>query len=679
MTLTEWFADRFGKRAAQLPTSSTSVTARAVAPKLAEFKLQVSEGLYRNSAVQGCILALTGTLPEAPVVVVRPDGEYVPNHRLEQLFRRPNAYMSGSMFLKYVAEYFYTGGNAYIHVVRNEAGVPLEMYPYHSGHIVPVPSPYQWIDHYLFQFEGETRRIPTRDIIHLKWLPDPLNPILGLSPIEVAGQKVQALNEMDTTIFSVMRNNGVPGTLMFLQSQPSTQQQEVLREMWSESFTGSNRGKLGVLSGDIRIERLAQSMTELQAEGLYGQLEASICGVFRVHPAVAMNYAGLLSSTYSNMETAFREFTTLTRVPVWKDWADQLTTALMYELGGLRIEFDTTNVAALQNDEELADTAIAQYGAGIITLNEARERAGYEAIEGGDSLKESGGAGAFFDAPSGETRSDEVYNGEPLEGEFDGKKLKLPETRARAVWKRMDDIVEKYTDKMQPHVAELMTEAGNQATSLRAGPDANRIDVQKLVQRFMQATGPLRQQLLKEIMQLAVTDAGGDLTQVTSFIDEIEKQATREVADKMKTATETTKQKIATAITKSSGQGVEATAKAVREAVKTMSEGHSKTVARTTIAAQTSTVQQSTWSGMNKRESDPKRKIYKVWITQRDSDVRASHEALDGQVVAVDGSFGDGITAPGLADEPGDAINCRCVLATVRYENLSPENKAKLG
>lgn len=675
MTFAERIQSLFGgsQKAAQLPIVGQSVASRAAIPSLQDYKLQITEGLYKNSAVQGCVMALSGTMNEAPVIVTRPDGDYVQGHAIERLFQRPNPHMSGSQFWRYVTMYVYTGGNAYLHKVRSDlTGAIVELYPYHAGQMVPIPSAYGWIEGYNYMVDGVQRYVPAKDVIHIKWTPDPLNPTIGLSPIEVAGAKIQALNEIDQTIYSQMRNNGVPGHLMFLPTIPTEAQAEALRKMWADSFTGTGRGKLGVLSGDVRVERMAMNMAELQAEGLYGQLESAICGVYRVHPVVAMVYAGLLSSTYSNMETAFREFTTLTRVPTWKDWADQLTLGLREELGGLQCAFDTTAVEALKSDPEaVIYPVIAMFNANVITQNEARDRTGFEQVDGGDKynfelVPAPGGGFGFFDGvddastPSG-----------PLDGEYDAKNARfvMAEDKAAAAWKQLDGINAKYAKEMEQYAAALFTDAAKQATSVKAGPDANRIDIQVLIDRFMRSSGALRRRLLDQIMAIAVQDVGADFSEVQSFVDEIEQQVTKQNIENISRASKTIKADVAKIISDNAGKSVADIAKAINEGVGKISEGRARTIAQTVVAQQTSTTQQATWQKMNTRRT-PDRQVVKVWITQRDDEVRKSHQDLDGKVVDAGDGFTSEIQAPGIADEPKDFVNCRCIIRGVERRRI---------
>jgi SPP1 gp7 family putative phage head morphogenesis protein len=52
----------------------------------------------------------------------------------------------------------------------------------------------------------------------------------------------------------------------------------------------------------------------------------------------------------------------------------------------------------------------------------------------------------------------------------------------------------------------------------------------------------------------------------------------------------------------------------------------------------------------------------KVWVSAKDDRVRDSHEAIDGEAIALEDTFSNGCTAPGIGDDPAETINCRCAI-----------------
>lgn len=54
------------------------------------------------------------------------------------------------------------------------------------------------------------------------------------------------------------------------------------------------------------------------------------------------------------------------------------------------------------------------------------------------------------------------------------------------------------------------------------------------------------------------------------------------------------------------------------------------------------------------------------WISERDEDVRESHQELDGQIRAIGEDFKSNLRYPGDDRAPAEeVINCRCVLLAI--------------
>jgi SPP1 gp7 family putative phage head morphogenesis protein len=63
--------------------------------------------------------------------------------------------------------------------------------------------------------------------------------------------------------------------------------------------------------------------------------------------------------------------------------------------------------------------------------------------------------------------------------------------------------------------------------------------------------------------------------------------------------------------------------------------------------------------------------LKKSWISSQDEDVRESHKAVNGEIRDSDEKFSNGLMYPRDPDaEPGESINCRCVLVTLAPEDL---------
>jgi len=101
----------------------------------------------------------------------------------------------------------------------------------------------------------------------------------------------------------------------------------------------------------------------------------------------------LENATYSNARELREMFTEQKLIPLWRADAAKLNTSLLPDFTRTRnafVEFDITNVRALQEDENEKYTrlALAVGNKPWLTVNEARTEIGYDPIEGGDDMAE---------------------------------------------------------------------------------------------------------------------------------------------------------------------------------------------------------------------------------------------------------------------------------------------------
>jgi HK97 family phage portal protein len=643
---------------------------------------------------------------EAPLVAQNPvTGELLQQHPLTKLFAKPNAYMSQAMFWQTVSTYIDVGGNAYVVKVRNPLGGISELYPYNDGQMVPVLSDLGWVIGYNYDGgDGKTAFFETRDVIHLKsYYIDPLQPHLGLSPIVVASIGIDSYNELMDTLYSVAKNGGViPGILSSDEALP-TPVVDQLKIQFAEKIggRGEQSGKPLVLSGGISYSEMGQTIAALATPDQFTQYEVAICGAFRVDPAVAMTRAGLLSSTYANKETAFREYTTLTRVPTWNAWEEQVGMSIATEFPGVRLQFDTTEIQALKPDPaQREQLAIQMWTANAITKNELRAEVGYAEVDNGEvySYELQPTTGGFFAAPEGEVKTEGVEidapakidnpNIEPPEPEPPIQYYRHDEKEAGEYWRAADKIMNDYADDFVPFVADGMKTMLQQLTGQKAGElDVTRIKIDELVRQYLNATGKIRGELMREIFYLAVQAAEGNPAEFTSVFDTLTQQVADFQRDQLTTAYGTARDEIGQVIFDNAGKTEAELLSALRGKVDMLSASRAELIAQTVTRATATQTQKDTWEKMNEGKEGTEDEIFRVWVTRRDDKVRPSHREMDGLYVKVAASFpelkadkvgnivrtGKTIVGPGLtfSGSVGSVARCRCVIRPIRKKKIT--------
>jgi HK97 family phage portal protein len=571
----------------------------------------------------------------------------------------------------------------------------VELYPYSDAHVAPLLNDLGWVYAYRYQSGNITQDWPADDVIHIQnpAYRDPVNMHKGISPISVAWDKINTYNELQATIYSLVASNAVPSGVLSAPGDIPIATVESLKAQLRKRKDASGRERTDplVLGSGMNYTQMGLDAQKLQAIETIQELETSICGAFRIHPAVVLTSAGLARSTYNNLASAYQEFTTLTRVPFWNALEEQLESGLRKEFPDVQLQFDLGEVQALQPDvDAVIYPVIAEFNANLITLNESRAKLGFEPVEDGDKysyevVPQPGGFGAFS-APEPEAKQAVETNADPIES-VEGRKVKWHEPEAVKYWQKQEDVVLKALAPTQKDVADMMKRieravmkqvksnrfvGGNK--SIKAPQDA--INIAELVKQFMVANRETQDVLRTRIIELTLESVGGDLTQVQSFTDQIRDEQIRKMTQNMTESVTTTKRDVAKVLEANAGQPVDVVQAALQKKFTELTTSRAKMIATTTCKAQASVVQRQTVKRVNQRETDPKRKVVQVWLSQRDADVRDTHVELDGEWIEegetfdkyVDGA-GEG---PGLG-EPSEAINCRCTLRPVRKSRITSD------
>jgi HK97 family phage portal protein len=386
----------------------------------ASFENFVRLAYKQNSAVFSVIQALATGFAEAPIAVHDSQNDEIVRPRknaqadqIYALFNKPNPIMGQKEFWLYMMTYIPLGGNGYAYMARSKAGIPVELWPYHHGKMRPVPmvgdNPPSWIDHFSYDLgSGQYRTIPTEDVLHIKWMPDPDFPYQGQSPMEPVWRETMTDNELTRFIKALLQNDAVPRGLLTVPAGLTLPKQvkQDLKLNWKRMFGGNNAGDIAIMEGGATYTRLSMLLNEMQTDIIRAVPEARIAAAFKVPPIVAHLNVGLNKATYSNYEEARQQFTEETLVPLWDLVASEFNQGLMPEIdpsGRFYLAFDTGKVEALkENVNDKATWVTAGYAGGILTLNQALTMLGLEPVDGpeGDTRLAVAGSPGAAPAPA---------------------------------------------------------------------------------------------------------------------------------------------------------------------------------------------------------------------------------------------------------------------------------------
>lgn len=653
---------------------------------------------YKSSVAATCVSIWTRTLNEAPLYAIENEEQQL-QHPLSLLFRKPNTYQSQATFWQTVSLFLALGGNCYIHKVRNATGRTIELHCYNDSQITPVPSLYEPVGYYEYNYNNVKQQIPKRDILHLRsHLLNPSNPTKGLSPFAVIAPDVDAQHLLNSLVVSTLDNGGVSTTWLKYQGDGFLDNEQVtsLKEQYNDIV--KRRKTVGILGADIGLLAQGQSFKDLDIPNVWSKQEISICAAFGIPVIVAQTFAGMQNSTYNNVKESYKQFTDFFRIPVWNAWEDEIQSSFNDEYVNVDVEFDLKQVQALQVDaKEKADNILKQVQAGIVSPDEARSLLGYPPIEGNritttlSSLPPLLANAVLKVFTINEQRA--IAGLPPIDG---GDVVNTTSTVATAS-KRLTKGIEQYgiTEQKATDIwgeyATYMDEAESalivalsdsfsklEKFALNIVKEKAQFDFEKWAGLFVNATDSARETLIKKVIRSAwkIADDVGDLGDAENniFVD-----ATLESAAKIKEAVQTTLDEITELLRANAGRTAKELETILKGKFETLKDSRVKLIARTTSTSSTTGTQRKVWNEYNKRQSDPKKKFVRVWLSSRDKKTRSGHSKLDGTPENETGLFKltDASGNEHWTDRPAgaglpasEACNCRCTTIAVRANKV---------
>lgn len=351
-------------------------------PERSEFARLADEGYRKNAIIYACVreISQTAAEPELLGLNVLPDGEEIPlerSHPLSRLLREPNADQDAFEFGELLVTQLQVAGNAFIWKIRPQPEAPpaaVELIRPDIVGILPGRTRAEGkVRAYTVDVNGEKFEIPARDIIHIK-LPDPTEEFWGLSPIFVLARYGDIDAQATEFLRGFFLNRGIPAGLIKVNKVLQKPERERIKEQWKEQAQGlTGWHTVSVFDQDFTYQALATGLKDMELDPIFSQTEVRICMTYGVPPILIGAKAGLDRSTFSNFGEARSTFWTDTVLPMYTRIGGRLTRMLAVEFGeDLRIKYDTSNVTALQEDQESARKfALEGWNGGMLTRNQA--------------------------------------------------------------------------------------------------------------------------------------------------------------------------------------------------------------------------------------------------------------------------------------------------------------------
>jgi HK97 family phage portal protein len=167
-----------------------------------------------KSHVYECVTLIAQVCATAPLKLYVGEGddkEEITDHRFLDVWREVNPILNRFDLIELIAMYLNMTGNAYLYLVLDGLGLPVEIYPLPSHRMKIIPGKEIYIGGYSFD-RGRGKKITFKpeEIIHFK-LPNPFDPLYyGLSPIWALAMDIDFQNGINRVERALMKNQARP-------------------------------------------------------------------------------------------------------------------------------------------------------------------------------------------------------------------------------------------------------------------------------------------------------------------------------------------------------------------------------------------------------------------------------------------------------------------------------------
>lgn len=337
--------------------------------------------LYESDIVRACIRPKVKAIGKLVGKHIRDDPregglKVNPEASIRFLLSEPNPYMTGQQMQEKVANQLCLNNNAFILIVRDENGKPMQLYPVPC---VSAEAKYNAQGELFLKFlynNGKTGIFRYTDIIHLKQDYNESD-IFGTSPAPALTQLMELVGTIDQGIVKAIKNSSV---IRWLISFKQSMREEDIRK-YVQNFVDNYLSVESTTFGAAGVDAKAD-VQRIEPKDYVPNAAQSEKIIDRIYSFLGTNKK-IVQSNYN--EDEWNAYYEAEIEPVVVQLHQTYTTAIFSrrERGcGNRIVFEANNLQCASLTTKLAFVAMVDRGA--MLPNEWRETMNLAPIEGGD-------------------------------------------------------------------------------------------------------------------------------------------------------------------------------------------------------------------------------------------------------------------------------------------------------
>jgi HK97 family phage portal protein len=318
-------------------------------PRPYEYSRSVRRAYLDNPVAQRAVRLAAESIGGAPLLPTAP--------RLAALVQATSA---GQSLLETLASQLLLHGNAYVQVIKDAAGRPVELFALRPDRVAVIAGEDGWPSAYAYRVGERTLTIPLADeeaapnLIHVRGF-HPADDHYGAGCLAAAEQAIATHDAAARWNRALLENAARPsGALVFEADDGggglSAEQFDRLKSELAQGFSGMvNAGRPMVLEGGLRWQALSLTPADMDFAALKAAAARDIALAFGV-PPMLLGLPG--DATYANYREANRALWRLTLLPLAAKLLGALAEGLSPWFGKAVLAIDYDRVPALAEDRE---------------------------------------------------------------------------------------------------------------------------------------------------------------------------------------------------------------------------------------------------------------------------------------------------------------------------------------
>ena len=597
----------------------------------------------------------------------------IKEHPFYDLVEAINPHFNKFEMLFITSIYLELTGNAYWWVVRNNFGVPMELWYLPAHWVKVIPSKEKFIAGYLMTIPETNVQVPfdSSEVIHFKY-PSPHSLFYGMSPLMGAMYGIDLNKHIKTWGINFFMNNAEPAGILQTEGSLGDDAYARLKTQWNAKHRGSeNAGKIAILEQGLKYERTGSTIKDAQFSPMSRDIRDEILGIFGV-PASKL---GLVEDVNrANAEANDYTFQKDTIQPRNMIIQEKLNDKLM-PMYDVKLIVKIENTVPLDKEFRLREKQ-ANIASGFSSIDDEREKDGLDRYE----LPETKVPLIPFSlTPAGTPKSEPMETGivskddTKDDTEDDEEKMIRKNYAKKGKWDMVVNLAKPlenlFEERMKRFFEAQRKDVMDRINKFREfkgidGAQTKRLDAMIILDSAAQKLKMqvLTRPLIKEAYLAGLSIVNNELdTNFDTNAPTVARNIEHRIGFLADKVDDTTRSALSEAIIEGekNGESVDSIAKRI-ERVFDYSEGtRSRTIAMTEVFGALNMGQHETYKQAGVK--------WQKWITARDENVRESHQSMEGQVVGIDEMFTSGMGGkmayPSDRENGADAsdtINCRC-------------------